>query len=195
MSLRTVAFALAATLCATAAWAQDAAPACTTQGSPAAAETPLDPAHPSGLLMSIPIVTKLHGLTSATLAAYPANCDRGRFQVGRRTYALTGENADPNVPRRAAAGDRGAPIVFLAEAFDMGPSLAAPPEGGGEPRAVTDRWVLASALNDVMVVWRAYDAIPDDARLKTDMAAALAPDATPVMRFAMKGGAVQVLTP
>ena len=172
-----------------------AAPACLSQGNPAAAAIPLDPVHPSGLLMSIPIVTKLHGLTSAALAAYPANCDRGGFNVGRRAYALTGENADPNAPRRASAPDRGAPVVFLAEAFDLGPSLATPPEAGGEPRPVHDSFVLATALNDVMVVWRAYDAIPDDVRLKADMAAVLAPGATPVMRFAMKGGAVQVLTP
>ena len=170
-----------------------AAEPCRTPGSPRAAEVALDPAHPSGLLASIPVVIKLHGLTSAGLAAFPAACERGRFMVGKRAYALTGEDGDPNVPRRAAAPDTGAPMAVLAEAFDLGPALDAPPQPGAEPRGVADRYVLATALNDVMVVWKAYDAIPDDARLKADMAAALSGAAEPVMRFDMKGGVVQVL--
>jgi hypothetical protein len=172
-----------------------AAEACLTHGSDAAKVIALDPAHPSGLLVSIPTVIKLHGLTSASLAAFPATCERGGFAAGGRSYVLTGENGDPNVPRRAATRDVRAPAAFLAEVFDLGAALAAPAGPGGEPRATETRYVLATALNDVMVVWRAYDAIPDDPRLKADMAEALSGRATPVMRFDMKGGKVQVLTP
>ena len=77
--------------------------------------------------------------------------------------------------------------------FDLGPALAAPPQPGGEPRGVVNRYALTTALNDVMVLWRVYDAIPDDARLKADMAAALSGAVEPVMRFDMKGGRVQML--
>jgi hypothetical protein len=188
-------FALAVALPLAARAAETDAAICQTHGSAEAAPVPLDPVHPSGLLASIPVVTKLHGLTSAALAAFPPGCDRGGFQAGGRAYVLTGENTDPNVPRRAAATGRGAPVAFLAEAFDLEPALAAPPNPGAEPRATQSRYVLASALNDIMVVWRAYDAIPDDDRLKADMAAVLSGSAVPVMRFDMKGGSVQVLTP
>lgn len=172
-----------------------AAEPCLTKGVETARAVPLDPAHPSDLLVSIPTVIKLHGLTSASLAAFPPSCGRGGFTAGGRAYVLTGENGDPNAPRRAAASDPKAPVAFLAEVFDLGAALAAPAGPGGEPRATETRYVLATALNDVMVVWRAYDAVPDDARLKADMAAALSGRATPVMRFDMKGGSVQVLTP
>jgi hypothetical protein len=172
-----------------------AAEPCRSQGAAGAAEVPLDPAHPSGLLVSIPVVIKLHGLTSASLAAFPTACGRGDFAVGRRTYALTGEDADPQVPRRASARDKGAPVAVLAQVFDLEPALAAKPDPSAEPKAVQDRYVLATAFNDIMVVWRAYDAIPEDARLKADMAAALSGAAAPVMRFDMKGGSVQILTP
>jgi hypothetical protein len=172
-----------------------AAEACRTQGVAKAGDIVLDPAHPTSLLSSIPVVIKLHGLTSASLADFPAGCDRGGFTGGKRAYVLTGENADPNVPRRAMARDKNAPVAVLASVFDLEASLAAPPQPGAEPRAVQDRFVLATALNDIMVVWRAYDAIPDDARLKADMAAALAGTAVPVMRFDMKGGSVQILAP
>jgi hypothetical protein len=192
--IRACAFgALAFALCA-AAPAQ-AAEACSTSGLDAVGEVRLDPAHPSGLLASIPVVIKLHGLTSAALADFPDACDRGGFKADGRTYALTGENSDPNVPRRAFTRDRGAPVVFLASVFDLEPALAAPPEPGAEPQATQQSYVLASALNDIMVVWRAYDAIPSDSRLKTDMAEVLSGRATPVMRFDMKGGPIQILAP
>ena len=58
---------------------------------------------------------------------------------------------------------------------------------------MASRYALATAYNDVMVLWKVYDAIPDDARLRGDMAAALSGAADPVMRFNMKGGSVQVL--
>jgi hypothetical protein len=168
---------------------------CQSRGAALVGDIALDPAHPSSLLSSIPVVVKLHGLTSQALADFPAACDRGGFAVGKRAYVLTGENAEPNAPRRATAHDKGAPVAALVSVFDLEPSLAAAPQPGAEPRAVQDRFVLATALNDIMVVWRAYDAIPDDARLKADMAAALAGTAVPVMRFDMKGGSVQILAP
>ncbi|HTK34085.1 MAG TPA: hypothetical protein VL358_02205 [Caulobacteraceae bacterium] len=188
--IRVLAFA-AAVLSAAPAVAEP----CQSRGAARVGEIALDPTHPTSLLSSIPVVIKLHGLTSAALAGFPAACDRGEFVVGKRAYALTGEDADPNAPRRALSRDRNAPVAFLAAVFDLEPSLAAPPQPGAEPRGVQDRFVLATALNDIMVVWRAYDAIPDDARLKADMAGALSGTAVPVMRFDMKGGAVQVLTP
>ena len=187
------ALCIAAALIATPAFA--AAP-CRTQGSTSAAVVAADPANPSALLSSIPVVVKLHGLTGASLAAFPQSCDRGAFTVGARTYTLTGENADPNVPRRAASADKTAPLAVLAEVFDLEPALAAAPQPGGEPRGVQNRYALATTLNDVMVVWRVYDAVPDDARLKADIAAAMTRKMPPIMRFDMKGGGpVQFLIP
>lgn len=114
-------------------------------------------------------------------------CERGDVQAGDKAYALRGDSNEGIVARVAATTSKKGPVGYLTPVPDL---VAAMTAGHTGPPPILG-FALVILDGDVHTTWRLYDAIPADAVLRTDFAAALAGQGKPLMRW--RGGKIEII--
>jgi hypothetical protein len=114
----------------------------------------------------------------ALLKAKP-KCDEPGFEAGGATYALF-QTEDVSTSLVARTDNSDAPIFFVAPFADVTAMVVAEVEKRPAPTATT-HYVLGVSTRTGVSALRIYNAIPDNAAAKADMAAALAGRVPPLV--------------
>jgi hypothetical protein len=171
---------------------QASAAACQSAGSPSARALAMDDPQVSGRLLANTGVwlslIKEKGL-AAEIGRATRDCERSAFQTSRGRYVLRGETGDYVVLRLAVPSARSAPVAYLIPILDLTATLTA---GPAKPTPVA-AYALTTSEKDTQTVWRFYDAVPEDAVLGADMAAAVSGGLRPLLT--VEGTQIRIILP
>jgi hypothetical protein len=176
-------------LVVSAVWAiaSGASAACLPQGAVAKAFTPREtPERSAGLLVMSGILMKMDPYEAKNLRRIRGICEVAELRSGRTVYAVRG-TSDPALPRIITSNDRNAAVLFLMSVPDL---ASAPPTTTG-PTAPLG-YMLASNDGKNAYAFRAYDVIPADMQLASDVGAVLEGRVQPMLRADLRTDQVHI---
>lgn len=132
--------------------------------------------------------------TLLTMDAYRAknlrgiktDCEVATLRRGKTVYVVSG-TSDTALPRITKPNDRKAPLFFLMTVPDITGAMI----GGDKPPGALG-YALASQGDKYALLFRAYDVIPPDLQLASDVAAALEGRISPMLSADLASHQIQI---